>query len=252
VLEAQGLVVELGRHAVLRGVDASMRPGWTAIVGPNGAGKSTLLRALAGLVELRRGEVRLGGKPLAEWPRRERAKRLAWLAQAGPASGELTARETVALGRLPQQGLLGTATQADEAAVDAAMHATGCTAWSARRLNALSGGERQRVLLARALATGAPVLLLDEPTAHLDPPHQVALVKLLRRLAATHTVVTVLHELTLALRADRLLVLRDGAVQAEGTPAEPALRTALQATFDHAIHIDDRGGHPVALPCLED
>ena len=252
MLEAQGLVVELGRRAVLHGVSASMRPGWTAIVGPNGAGKSTLLRALAGLVELRRGEVRLGSRPLADWPRRERAKRLAWLAQAGPVSGELTARETVALGRLPHQGLLGSATRSDEAAVDAAMHATGCSAWSARRLNALSGGERQRVLLARALATGAPVLLLDEPTAHLDPPHQVALVKLLRKLAATHTVVTVLHELTLALRADRLLVLRDGAVQAEGTPAEPALQAALQATFDHAIHIDDRGGHPVALPRLED
>jgi iron complex transport system ATP-binding protein len=252
VLEAQGLVVELGQREVLRGVSAALRPGWTAIVGPNGAGKSTLLRALAGLVVPRRGEVRLDGKPLADWPRGERAKRLAWLAQAGPASAELTARETVALGRLPHQGLIGESTPADEAAVDAAMHATGCTAWGSRRLQALSGGERQRVLLARALATGAPVLLLDEPTAHLDPPHQVALVRLLRRLSATHTVVTVLHELTLALRADRLLVMRDGAVQAEGAPAEPALHAALQATFDHAIHIDERGGHLVALPCLED
>ena len=252
MLEAQGLVVELGRRAVLRGVSAAMRPGWTAIVGPNGAGKSTLLRSLAGLVEPVRGDVRLDGRRLGDWPRRERAQRLAWLAQAGPASGELTARETVALGRLPHQGLLGDSTRADEAAVDAAMHATGCTAWATRRLSALSGGERQRVLLARALATGAPVLLLDEPTAHLDPPHQVALVKLLRRLAATHTVVTVLHELTLALRADRLLVLREGAVQADGPSAEPAVRAALQATFDHAIHIDDRGGHPVALPRLED
>jgi iron complex transport system ATP-binding protein len=252
VLAAQELSVALGGRTVLHGVSAALRPGWTAIVGPNGAGKSTLLRALAGLVTPARGEVRLHDRPLAAWAPRERARELAWLAQSGPVNGELTVRETVQLGRLAHLGLFSQPTRADEAAVDAAMQATGCIAWAARRLHALSGGERQRVLLARALATGAPVLLLDEPTAHLDPPHQVALVRLLRTLAATRTVVSVLHELTLALRADRLLVLRDGALQAEGAPRDPALHAALQACFEHAIHIDMRGGHPVALPCLDD
>lgn len=251
VLQAQGIAVELGGRPVLRDVSTALRPGWTAIVGPNGAGKSTLLRVLAGLLAPRSGQVRLGDRPLPDHPPRERARCIAWLAQGGAVTGELTARETVQLGRLAHLGLFAQPTAADDAAVDAAMHATGCLAWRGRRLHALSGGERQRVLLARALATGAPVLLLDEPTAHLDPPHQVALTRLLRQLAATHTVVSVLHELTLALRADRVLVLRDGALAADGAPGDPALHAALEACFEQAIHIDTRGGHPVALPCLD-
>jgi iron complex transport system ATP-binding protein len=251
-LRAEGLSLHLGGRPVLQGVDAGFGPGWTAIVGPNGAGKSTLLRLLAGLAQPDAGFVLLDGQPLADLAPRERAARLAWLAQAAEVTGELSARETVALGRLAQRGLVAAPTPADEAAVDAAMAATGCTAWAGRRLRSLSGGERQRVLLARALATGALVLLLDEPTTHLDPPHQVALSRLMRRLAATHTVVSVLHDLTLALRADRLLLLVEGRVQAAGTPGELSLHAALEAAFGQAIRISTgHGTHPVALPCLD-
>ena len=251
-LRAEGLRVVLGGHPALRDVSFAPAPGWTAVVGPNGAGKSTLLRALAGLVAPSAGSVRLDGRALAAVPRAERGRRIGWLAQQGESTGELTARETVHLGRLPHLGLFGTPAAADEAAVDAAMAATECAAWQHRRLHELSGGERQRVMLARVLATEAPILLLDEPTTHLDPPHQVALIRLLRRLGATHTVVSVLHDLPLALHADRLLVLRAGAVQAAGAYDDPALHAALVSTFDGAVRIDRRGARPVALPHLED
>lgn len=250
-LTAHGLQVRLGGKPVLRGVSCRFGPGWTAIVGPNGAGKSTLLRVLAGLLPPHAGEVRLDDQPLAALAPRERASRIAWLAQAAEPSGELTARETVRLGRLAPRGLFAALTAADEAVVSAAMQATECEAWAHRRLHALSGGERQRVLLARALATEAPVLLLDEPTTHLDPPHQVALARLCRRLAATRTVVSVLHDLPLALRADRLLVLRDGAAMAEGTCDDPTLHAALETAFEHAIRVDTRDGHAIAWPLIE-
>lgn len=242
VLRTRGLHVSLGSHPVLHELTLGLRPGWTAIVGPNGAGKSTLLRALAGLLEPRAGEVWLQDRRLADWPARERAQRIAWLAQQGDTSGDLTVRETVQLGRLPQLGLFALPGPADEAIVDDAMAATECTAWQHSRLHELSGGERQRALLARALAVRAPVLLLDEPTTHLDPPHQVALVRLLRRLARSHTVVSVLHDLPLALQADRLVVLQAGRLRAEGAHDDPALHGALVDVFHGALRIEPLPG----------
>jgi iron complex transport system ATP-binding protein len=196
--------------------------------------------------------VRLDGRDLADFHPGERGRRIAWLAQQAEVTGELTARETVHLGRLPHLGLFGSPTAADDNIVDAAMTSTECHDWQHRRLHELSGGERQRVMLARALATQAPILLLDEPTTHLDPPHQVALARLFRRLSGTHTVVSVLHDLPLVLHADRILVMRDGAVQACGKHDDPALHEALVATFDGAVRIDNRGARPMALPHLED
>jgi iron complex transport system ATP-binding protein len=261
-LQGRQLSVRLGGREVLRGVDMQIGPGWTALVGPNGAGKSTLLRALAGLQPLAGGQVWLNtgnaGPALdvhATAPA-QRARHVAWLAQQGEPSGELSVRETVALGRIAHLGLLGTPGAADRRAVEQAMALTACTAWQGRRLHELSGGERQRVLLARVLATEAPLLLLDEPTAHLDAPHQVALASLFRRLAHRETpprsVLTVLHDLPIALRADRLLVLDQGCLRAEGAPHDPAVQAALAAVFDHAIRIqtgpDGRPQVSLALP----
>jgi len=239
-LAAQDLHVRLGDRDVLHGISTRVQPGWTAIVGPNGAGKSTLLRALAGLIEPERGELLLDGQLLRRLRPAQRASRIAWLAQQGDSSGDLTVRETVELGRIAQLGLLRSPGAADRAAVDRAMAITECAAWGERQLASLSGGERQRVLLARVLATEAPLLLLDEPTTHLDAPHQVALARLFRQLAQTHQLVTVLHELPLAALADRLLLLRDGRIVAEGAPHEPALRQALVELFDGAVRWRDQ------------
>lgn len=237
-IHAEKLRITLGERTVLHEVSCSFGVGWTAVVGPNGAGKSTLLRALAGLLKPAGGQIILQGKPLAHYAPGERGKAIAWLAQQGEATGDLTARETVHLGRLPHIGLFGTPTPADEVIVDTALSATESTAWQHRRLHELSGGERQRALLSRALATEAPVLLLDEPTTHLDPPHQVGLARLFRRLAHTHTVVTVLHDLPLAVQADRLLVMRNGAVTAHGDCNDVSLQAALIDAFDHAITVN--------------
>ena len=287
-LEARNLTVHLGGREVLRDIDARFEPGWTAVVGANGAGKSTLLRALAALLPRAAGEVRLESRALAAWRPAERARRIAWLGQVGESSGDLTVRETVELGRIAHLGLTGTPGPADAAAVARAMALTECTPWARRRLHELSGGERQRVLLARALATEANILLLDEPGTHLDAPHQVALARLFRRLARTgggasgagnasdargasgevgqtgrsgegnstaaHTLVTVLHDLPIALLADRLLVLHQGRVLAAGAPQEVALQRALESVFEQAIRIGSvaPGGRITATLVLDD
>jgi iron complex transport system ATP-binding protein len=252
-LVARAISVSLGSTRALQSVSHTVQPGWTAIVGPNGAGKSTLLRAMAGLQALDAGEVTLNDKPLSAWPPRERALQIAWLAQQGDASGELTVREVVHLGRLPALGLFATPSAADEARVDRAMADAECTPWQARRLHELSGGERQRVLLARALAVDAPLLLLDEPTTHLDPPHQVALLRLVQRqVKAGVTVLSVLHDLSLALRADRLVVMDRGRVCAEGARADPALHRALIDVFAGSVRIERIGAHWIAIPDLGD
>ena len=251
-LNACNVSVALGRTQALLDVSLSLKPGWTAIVGPNGAGKSTLLRTLAGLQRPDAGNVQLNDRPLQDWPGRERARRIAWLAQQGEATGELTVREIVHLGRLPHLGLFTAPAAEDERIVQQAMVDVECDAWQERRLHELSGGERQRVLLARALAVQAPLLLLDEPTTHLDPPHQVALVRLLQRqVRAGTTVVSVLHDLSLALLADRLVLMKAGRVVAEGAAGEPALQSALVDLFSGAIRIERIGAWWTAVPNLD-
>jgi iron complex transport system ATP-binding protein len=240
VLQARDLTLRLGTREVLRGVSLALHGGqWLALVGPNGAGKSTLLSVLAGLRRPDAGHVQLQGRPLADWPARQRALRLAWLSQHGEAQGEIAALDVVRLGRLPRHGLLGAPDAGDDAAVAAAMAETECSAFATRRLNQLSGGERQRVLLARALAAQAPVLLLDEPMTHLDAPHQRALLRsLAARTRAGAAVAAVVHDPTLALCADRVVVLQAGQVVADGRPDDAALRETLMRVFDHAFSIE--------------
>lgn len=261
VLAAEGIHATLGGRGVLHGATLAVGPGWTSVVGPNGAGKSTLLRALGGLLRPTAGRVTLDGAPLEALAARARARRVAWLDQdagtalsAGAAAGaEATVRETVALGRLPATGLFGAPAPDDAARVERALADVDALALAERPLGALSGGERRRVLLARALAVDAPVLLLDEPTAHLDPPHQARVARLLRREArAGVAVASVVHDLPLALAADRVAVVAEGRVVAVGAPADPVLRDALVAAFGGGFSVRDVEGVPVVLPRWED
>jgi iron complex transport system ATP-binding protein len=257
LIEAQHLGFDRAGRPVVDDVSLTFRGGeWTAIVGPNGAGKSTLVSLLAGLLPAARGRVQLNQRPIRDWAVRDRARLLTWLGQASSSEGDIAAHEIVRLGRLPHYGLLGTPSAADEAAVAAALHETEAFSFAGRRLNELSGGERQRVLLARAFAAGAPVLLLDEPTVHLDAPHQRRLIRSLRdRARRGHTVLSVLHDVTLALAADRLVVLADGKLRADGSPDDPSVRDTLVAVFDHAFTIERFGaGRPcwAAIPNLEE
>ena len=239
-LVASNVSVRRQGRDVVQAVSLTLHAGqWLAIVGPNGAGKSSLLGALAGLRAATAGQVQLMGRDIAQWPPRDRAQHLAWLAQQGQAEGDMAAIDVVRLGRLARHGLLGAPDAADEAAVHAAMLETECSAFAQRRLSQLSGGERQRVLLARVLASDAQVMLLDEPGTHLDAPHQRALLRSVRRRArGGAAVATVLHDIGLALLADRVLVMARGRVVADGAPQDANLRAALVQVFDDAFSIE--------------
>jgi len=251
-ISADQVSAGIGKHSILHGISLPVAAGrWTSIVGPNGAGKSTLLKVLAGLLPAQRGQVTLDGRPLHDWPARERARQMAWLGQNEAAADDLTVLDVALLGRLPHQGWLQPPSLADHAAAEAALRQTQAWAWRERPLGQLSGGERQRVLLARALAVGAPVLLMDEPLANLDPPHQADWLLLVRSLVAQGcTVVSVLHELSMALQADDVAVLQDGRLQHHGAAHEDATHRALEAVFDHRIAIHCVQGQWLALPRL--
>lgn len=254
VLQAVSVSLELGGRTVVNQVSARIDAGqWISIIGPNGAGKSSLLGLLAGLHRATAGEIRLHDRPLQQWSTAARAREIGWLAQQGEADGDIAARDVVRLGRLPHHGLFTLPGARDEAAVDAAMSEAECHTLGARRLNELSGGERQRVLLARVLAGNAPAMLLDEPTTHLDAPHQRALLRTVRKRArAGVAAAVVLHDLTLALAADRVWVMDRGRLVADGRPDDPVLHAAMVAVFERAIVIEriERQGESIymALP----
>jgi len=234
---------------VLHGLNLRIAQGrWTSVVGPNGAGKSTLLKVLAGLLPCS-GSVELLGQALGKLPARQRARQLAWLGQNESSADDLTVYDVAMLGRLPHQPWLAAASIADHAAVEEALRATQAWDWRTRSLGQLSGGERQRVLLARALAVQAEVLLMDEPLSNLDPPHQTDWLALVRGLIAQgKTVVSVLHEISMALHADELVVMAQGRITHHGASTEAATHAALLAVFDQRIRLHCVDGQWVALP----
>jgi iron complex transport system ATP-binding protein len=222
-LSGNGLRLGYGDRTVAEDLELSVPAGKvTALVGPNACGKSTALRALARLLKPAGGTVRLDGEDIAAMPTREFALRLALLPQTPSAPDGITVRDLVARGRTPHQRWWRQWSSSDEAAVDAALAATGSADLAHRSIDELSGGQRQRVWIAMVLAQDTPVLLLDEPTTFLDLAHQVDVLELVAELNRTEgrTVVMVLHELNLACRyADHLIAMRDGGVVAAGPPS---------------------------------
>lgn len=250
-LRVRDLHVSLAGHEVLHGIDLSFVAGrWTSIVGPNGAGKSTLLKALAGLLPVT-GRIFLFDQELLAMNRQQRAQQLSWLGQNESASDDLRVWDLVMLGRMPHQDWLAAPSAQDIAVVETALRATQAWEWRERSLGQLSGGERQRVLLARAMAVQAQVMLMDEPLANLDPPHQVDWLEQVRCLTSQHTtVISVLHELGMALHADDLVVMQAGRVLHQGACADAQTHHAVEAVFDHRIAIHDIEGRWVSVPKL--
>lgn len=245
------LRVALGGRPVVDGVTAEIPAGaLVALVGPNGAGKTSLLRALVGLVPYS-GRAAFGGRDLAAIGGRERARLIAYLPQGHEAHWPLPARDIVALGRFPHGATDPTRlSPEDEALVHKAMELTETTAFANRPVTTLSGGERARVALARVFAVGAPMILADEPTAALDPRHQIDVMRALRGGAEEGTlVIAVTHDIGLAARfAHRVILLDQGRVVASGSPREALTPNAMRDTFGIELFRADHQGVPVLVP----
>jgi iron complex transport system ATP-binding protein len=253
-LEARRVTVRYGTRPALRAVDALVEPGRIlGVIGPNGSGKSTLVRVLAGIRTPDEGEVRVGGRPLANVPRRERGRLMALVPQETHVSFPMRARDLVLLGREPHTGPLGWERAADLRAAHEAMAKADVLDLADRPLDELSGGERQRVVLARALAQEPRILLLDEPTAFLDLRHAVVLLDLIRDLCRTQrlAVALVLHDLNLAaMYCDRLLLLAEGLAHATGEPKAVLTYRDLCAVYGTELYVapNDVTGQTVVLP----
>ena len=236
VLEARRVVAGYAGRTVLHGVDFALAAGERVVLlGPNGSGKSTLLKAMSKTLALQSGEVLLLGDPIDRLGHAEVARRLAFVPQEEPARFAFLVREIVTMGRLARSnGLFDT--PADREAAERAMARADCAYLADRPYTELSGGERQRVLIARALAQEAKVVLLDEPTSHLDPAHQVAVAELVGSLAGEGVAtVAAVHDLNLASRmAERAVLLRDGCIGLDDE-VEKVLRSS---TLDEVYRVE--------------
>jgi iron complex transport system ATP-binding protein len=244
-----GVTLALGGRPVLAGLDLALAPGELLLLaGRNGAGKTTLLRAAAGLVHPGMGRIELGGRPLADFTRRELARRIAFVAQESGVPFPFTAGQLVLLGRTPHLGLLAFESKADVAAAEAALAKLGLEALADRSVLELSGGERQLVQLARALAQDAEVLLLDEPTAHLDLGHRALVLGVLRALAREgRAVLVVSHDLAAAGYANRVAFLAEGRILAAGAPSEVIRPDLVRAAFGVEAKVLETPAGPVVI-----
>ncbi|MBA3654256.1 MAG: ABC transporter ATP-binding protein [Actinobacteria bacterium] len=254
MIKCAGVTVTLGDRNVLDGVDLHVGRGeWVTIVGANGAGKTTLLRYIAGLVASP-GELHLDGRPAPSYSRRDRARLVAFVPQAPVIPDGMRVLDYVLLGRTPHIAALAVESRRDVAAVHEVLDRLDLVAFAERVVTTLSGGERQRVLIARALAQGSPIVLLDEPTTALDVGHQQQVLELVDRLRRDHqlTVVTTMHDLTLAGQyAERLVLLDRGEIAVEGPAGDVLTEANLARYYDARVRIINDGGRPIVVPLRE-
>ena len=248
-VRTRSLVAEIDGHRILDGIDLAVASGeWITVVGPNGAGKTTLLRCLLGTLD-HAGEVRLGGAELSRPA--DRALRVAYVPQSPVIPLGMAVIDYVLLGRTPHRGVFARETDADLQVASDLLERLDLSAMGEREVRSLSGGERQRVVLARALAQQAPVLLLDEPTTALDLGHQQDVLELVDSLRTDHalTVITTLHDLTLAARyGDRVVLLAGGQVVQAGPPNEVLTPENIAEHFGATVRIIDDPAGPVIVP----
>ncbi len=246
-----GVSVALGGHPVLHGIDLDIAQGeWVALIGPNGAGKTTMLRSVARLVPFS-GAIELDGRDTSELSRTELARLLAVVPQEPATPPWMTVGEYVLLGRTPHLGPLAKEGHRDRGAAAEALARLDLLGYAERRLGTLSGGEKQRVVVARALAQEAPIVLLDEPTASLDIGHQQQALELLDALRAESglTLVAAMHDLTLAAQyADRMVLLDDGRVVADGGPADVLTEHLIARHYDASIEVVSIDGRIAVVP----
>ncbi len=249
-LRVRNLEVRLGGRPIVREVSLSLRPGeLVALLGPNGAGKTTLLRAALGLIPPDGGSVRLDGLPPSRLSPAARARRVGYLPQHRPLAWPNRVRDLVALGRFAHGATPGRLGPADRRAVDAAIRNCGLERFRSRAADTLSGGEQALVHCARVFASEAPLLLVDEPVAALDPRHQLRVMGLLRRRAREGGgVLAVLHDIAVAARwADRICWMRDGRLVAGGAPGATLTPETLAAVYDVPATVFWEGRTPIVI-----
>ncbi|MEP3890071.1 MAG: ABC transporter ATP-binding protein [Hellea sp.] len=248
MISFEHLCAGYGPCDVLQSVSAAAKPGeFIALIGPNGCGKSTLLKTLCGVIAPSSGRIMVGEKALTDLPLKTRARAIAYLAQSREALPSMTVEEVVRLGRAPYRGALGQISSDGEAAIASALSRTQSGIFKARRFDSLSGGEQARILLARALAVEAPLLLADEPIAALDPYYQLSMMEILKAEAASgKTVITALHDLSLAAQfADRVWMMHRGKIIANGAPEDVLNDKNLKTVF--GIKRPEGGFKPLEL-----
>lgn len=242
MLFANNITIRYGPRAVIQDVSFELAAGEIiSLLGPNGAGKTTLIKGMNGTVPVVKGEVLLDGRPLEAYSRREIAKRIAVVAQENETKFPVTVRDFVLSGRFASGSGFGWESGEDLAAADNALAECELTGFESRLMNELSGGERQRVVLARALATGAKILLLDEPAANLDLAHQASMFRLVRRKCRNegYSAIVITHDLNLASEfADRIMICAQGRISAIGEPAEVLREENLKKVFNVDVLLD--------------
>lgn len=240
-LNLQSIQVAYNGKAILKDVSLEVRPGEIlALVGPNGAGKTTLIRTASGVLEPAQGRVQVNERDIRQLTPAERARWMAVVPQARQLPATFTVIQTVMLGRTPYLGWLGFPKKEDEEIVQQVLRRTQLEDLADRRIGELSGGEQQRVLLARALAQNTPILLLDEPTAHLDLHHQALILKLVQQTVQECglAVLLAIHDLNLvSLYADRVALLVDGRLQSEGQPAQVLTKSEIERAYGVEVEL---------------
>jgi iron complex transport system ATP-binding protein len=241
MLQIENLSVSYGNRQVIRVVSLQVNSGQVvALIGPNGAGKSTLIRAVSGVVTAKSGRIWADGQELTALAPMQRARLLSVVPQAASLPPAFSVWETARMGRTPYLNFLGQTSEADDEKVKQALQRVDALELSERRIGELSGGEQQRVLLARALAQSTPILLLDEPTAHLDLQYQVHLLELVQGLARHDNLAVLLavHDLNLAARyADQVALLVDGEIKAAGTPQQVLTQELISAAYHLPVQV---------------
>lgn len=234
MIRFENLSAGYGTSDVVKSITAQAKAGeLIALIGPNGCGKSTLLKTLCGIIPPSSGRAMMNGKALNDMPLKARAKSIAYLAQSREALPSMSSEEVIRLGRAPYRGALGKISSDGENAIHSALSRTKSEALANRRFDSLSGGEQARVLLARALAVDAPLLLADEPIAALDPFYQLSTMEILKAEAKRgKTVITALHDLSLAAHfADRIWMMHHGQIIAEGVADKVLSAENLKTVF---------------------
>jgi len=250
-LHLRGISLSIGGHDLLHGIDVGFEPGTlTTLLGPNGAGKSTLLGVAAGDLQASSGEVRLRGKPIAQWRAKPLARERAVMPQDHSVRFAFSVREVVAMGRLPHEP----DPRHDAQTVEHALAAADITHLAQRDVQTLSGGESARTAFARVLTQQTPLIMLDEPTAALDMQHQEATLRRLRELAdAGACVIVVLHDLNLAAAySDRIVILESGQLAADGRPHEVLTEATISRIYRQNVRVIDHPTRDVPLVVVTD